>query len=269
MDERPPLLTFVGIDVAKDRLDVALRPQGEPRHVPNDTDAMAGIVTWLLAVAPEVLVVEATGGDEAPLVAELGVAKLPVAVVHPRQGRHFATASGQLAKTDRLDAEALAHCADAVRPTPRPLPDLAAQELPSPLGTPTGTDWDAGGGGESSGSDACPHRPGASPGAPGLAERGGEGGRSRDPPTGRSESAVARSGRPLADRPWRGSHHRTDPASGSARAGSSLAWTDRRLGRRGAAQSGFRGSAGTAQHLGGTSHRAGRAVSGSVARDPL
>ena len=81
MDQRPPLLTFVGIDVAKDSLDVALRPQGEQRHVPNDTDAIAGIVTWLLAVAPEVIVVEATGGYEAPLVAELGVANLPVAVV--------------------------------------------------------------------------------------------------------------------------------------------------------------------------------------------
>jgi transposase len=145
MDERPPLLTFVGRDVAKDRLDVALRPQGEPRHVPNDTDAIAGIVTWLLAVAPEVLVVEATGGDEAPLVAELGVAKLPVALVHPRQGRNFAKASGQLAKTDRLDAEALAHCADALRPTPRPLPRSGRPGAGCPLGTPTGTDWDAGG----------------------------------------------------------------------------------------------------------------------------
>ena len=108
MDERPPLLTFVGIDVAKDSLDVALRPQGEQRHVPNDTDAIAGIVTWLLAVAPEVIVVEATGGYEAPLVAELGVANLPVAVVNPRQVRNFAKASGQLAKTDRLDAEVTA-----------------------------------------------------------------------------------------------------------------------------------------------------------------
>ena len=88
MDERPPLLTLVGIAVAKDRLDVALRPQSEPRHVPNDTDAIAGRVTWLLAVAPEVLVVEATGGYEAPLVAEMGVANLPVAVVNPRQVRN-------------------------------------------------------------------------------------------------------------------------------------------------------------------------------------
>lgn len=129
MDERPPLLTVVGIDVAKDSLDVALRPQGAQRHAPNDTDASAGIVTWLLAVAPEVIVVEATAGYEAPLVAELGGAKRAVAVGNPRQGRNFAKASGQLAKTDRLDAEALAHFADALRPTPRPLRDLAAQEL--------------------------------------------------------------------------------------------------------------------------------------------
>jgi len=115
MDERPPLLTVVGIDVAKDSLDVALRPQGAQRHAPNDTDASAGIVTWLLAVAPEVIVVEATAGYEAPLVAELGGAKRAVAVGNPRQVRNF--------------AEALAHFADALRPTPRPLRDLAAQEL--------------------------------------------------------------------------------------------------------------------------------------------
>ena len=82
--------------------------------MPNDTEAIAGIVTWLLAVAPEVIVVEATGGYEAPLVAELGVANLPVAVVNPRQVRNFAKASGQLAKTDRLDAEVLAHFAGAL-----------------------------------------------------------------------------------------------------------------------------------------------------------
>jgi transposase len=76
-----------------------------------------------------VLVVEATGGYEIPLVAELGVANLPVAVVNPRQVRDFARATGRLAKTDRLDAQALAQFGQAVRPTPRPLPDEAAQAL--------------------------------------------------------------------------------------------------------------------------------------------
>ena len=129
METQPPAAIYVGLDVAKDTLDVALRPQGEQRHGPNSSDAIAEIVTWLQAVAPTLIVVEATGGYEVPLVAELGVAQLPVAVVNPRQVRNFAKASGQLAKTDRLDADVLAHFAEAMRPTPRPLPDPVAQEL--------------------------------------------------------------------------------------------------------------------------------------------
>jgi transposase len=119
----------VGIDVAKAALDVAVRPQGEERHLANDAAGIADIVGWLQALHPQVIVVEATGGYEAPLVAELAVASLPVAVVNPRQVRDFARATGRLAKTDRLDAQALAHFGQAVRPTPRPLPDEAAQAL--------------------------------------------------------------------------------------------------------------------------------------------
>jgi len=119
----------VGIDVAKAALDVAVRPQGEEWHLANDAAGIAEIVGWLRALNPHVIVVEATGGYEAPLVAELGGASLPVAVVNPRHGRDFARATGRLAKTDRLDAQALAHFGQAVRPTPRPLPDEAAQAL--------------------------------------------------------------------------------------------------------------------------------------------
>jgi transposase len=119
----------VGIDVAKAALDVAVRPQGEERHLANDAAGIAEIVGWLRALNPDVIVVEATGGYEAPLVAELGGASLPVAVVNPRQVRDFARATGRLAKTDRLDAQTLAHFGQAVRPTPRPLPDEAAQAL--------------------------------------------------------------------------------------------------------------------------------------------
>jgi transposase len=119
----------VGIDVAKAALDVAVRPQGEERHLANDAAGIAEIVGWLRALNPDVIVVEATGGYEAPLVAELGSASLPVAVVNPRQVRDFARATGRLAKTDRLDAQTLAHFGQAVRPTPRPLPDEAAQAL--------------------------------------------------------------------------------------------------------------------------------------------
>jgi transposase len=118
-----------GIDVAKATLDVAVRPSGEHRHMTNDAAGIAELVAWLRIVGPRVIVVEATGGYEAPLVAELGLAALPVAVVNPRQVRDFARATGRLAKTDRLDAHVLAHFAEAVRPTPRPLPEEAAQEL--------------------------------------------------------------------------------------------------------------------------------------------
>jgi transposase len=117
----------VGIDVAKATLDVALRPRGEERHVANDPTGIADVVGWLQVLRPQVSVVEATGGYEAPLVAELGVAQLPVAVVNPRQVRDCARATGRLAKTDRLDAQVLAHFGQAVRPIPRPLPDEAAQ----------------------------------------------------------------------------------------------------------------------------------------------
>jgi transposase len=126
---KAPEDVVVGIHVAKAALDVAVRPSGEERQLANDPDGIAAVVAWLQTVRPRVIVVEATGGDEAPLVAELGVASLPVAVVNPRPVRDFARATGRLAKTDRLDAQTLAHFGQAVRPTPRPLPDEAAQAL--------------------------------------------------------------------------------------------------------------------------------------------
>jgi transposase len=119
----------VGIDVAKAWLDVAIRPSGDQRRVGNDAAGIAEAVARLQTVGARVIVVEATGGYEAPLVAALGVAALPVAVVNPRQVRDFAKATGRLAKTDRLDAQVLAQFGEAVRPTPRPLPDEEAQAL--------------------------------------------------------------------------------------------------------------------------------------------
>ena len=110
----------VGIDVAKASLDVAMRPSGEERHVANDAAGIAEVVAWLQTSGPRVIVVEATGGYEAPLVAELGVAALPVAVVNPRQVRDFARATGRLAKTDRLDAHVLAHFAPGGAPHSSP-----------------------------------------------------------------------------------------------------------------------------------------------------
>jgi transposase len=124
-----PEEVVVGIDVAKAALDVAVRPSGDERHLSNDSAGIADLVGCLRALSPHLIVVEATGGYEAPLVAELGIAHLPVAVVNPRQVRDFARATGRLAKTDRLDAQTLAHFGHAVRPTPRPLPDAEAQAL--------------------------------------------------------------------------------------------------------------------------------------------
>lgn len=120
---------FVGIDVAKDRLDVHLRPMGEAFAVARDGDGLAALIERLAKLAPGLIVLEATGGFEATVAAALGAAGLPLVVVNPRQIRDFARATGRLAKTDRLDAEAIARFAEAVQPEPRPLPDEAARRL--------------------------------------------------------------------------------------------------------------------------------------------
>lgn len=125
----PALPLFVGIDVAKDTLDVAVRPTAETWTVGNDEAGIAALVTHVQTLAPTLVVLEATGGFQAALTAALAAAGLPVVVVNPRQVRAFAHATGILAKTDRIDARVIAHFADAVRPTPRPLPDAATQDL--------------------------------------------------------------------------------------------------------------------------------------------
>ncbi|MBI5854710.1 MAG: IS110 family transposase [Nitrospirae bacterium] len=119
---------FVGIDVSKVRLDLALRPAGR-FSAPNDEAGCAQILERLRAVSPTLVVLEATGGLEIPLTGVLAAAGVPVAVVNPRQVRDFAKATGQLAKTDALDAQVLAHFAEVVRPDPRPLPDEQTQRL--------------------------------------------------------------------------------------------------------------------------------------------
>ena len=121
--------TLVGIDVAKDRLDVHLRPGGQAFAVGRDDAGLEALVERRAAVAPALVVLEATGGFEITVAARLASAGLPLVVVNPRQIRDFARATGRLAKTDRLDAEAIARFAEAVRPAPRALPDAAAQAL--------------------------------------------------------------------------------------------------------------------------------------------
>jgi transposase len=120
---------FVGVDVSKAHLDIAVRPSGERWQVRNDPAGCAGLVERLTALAPALIVLEATGGYEAPAAAALAAAGLPVVVVNPRQVRDFGKASGKLAKTDAISAAILAHFADAIRPPVRPLPDATTQTL--------------------------------------------------------------------------------------------------------------------------------------------
>lgn len=124
----------VGIDVAKARLDVAVAPGGDGWSVANDADGLRALVARVHAAAPELVVLEATGGYERALVAALAAARLPLVIANPRQVRAFARAIGQLAKTDRLDAALLARFGQQVRPTPRPLPDATVQVLDALLG---------------------------------------------------------------------------------------------------------------------------------------
>lgn len=122
--------SVIGIDVAKRQLDLAERPSGARWTAMNDVGGIAGLVERLQAAGPlALIVVEATGGYEIPLVAALGAAGLPIVVVNPRQVRDFARAVGKLAKTDAIDAEVLAHFGEAVRPEPRPLPDELTLEV--------------------------------------------------------------------------------------------------------------------------------------------
>jgi transposase len=111
-----------------------VRPSGERGAVPNDADGVGTLVEQLQALQPTLIVLEATGGLERAATVALATAGLPVVVVNPRQARDCARATGQLATTDALDARALAHFADVIRPTPRPLPDAQTQELRALLG---------------------------------------------------------------------------------------------------------------------------------------
>ena len=120
---------FVGIDVSKARLDVSIRPTGKRDSVVNDKVGIKALVKRLEEIRPTLIVMEATGSMERQVSAALGGAGLPVVVVNPRQVRDFAKATGQLAKTDSIDALVLARFAEAVRPAVRPLPDEVTLEL--------------------------------------------------------------------------------------------------------------------------------------------
>lgn len=123
-----PPQVFVGIDVSKLQVEVALRPEGQ-FVVANDETGCAQLVERLRAVSPTLVVLEATGGYEMPVTGALAAAQIPVVVVNPRQVRDFAKATGALAKTDALDARTLAHFAEVIQPARRPLPDEHTQAL--------------------------------------------------------------------------------------------------------------------------------------------
>jgi transposase len=119
----------VGIDVSKDRLDVAVRPHGEVFVVERNAAGLALLASRLGELSPHLVALEATGGFETVAAASLAAAGLPVVVVNPAQIRSFAKAIGQRAKTDPIDAAVIAHFAEATKPEVRPLPDAATRLL--------------------------------------------------------------------------------------------------------------------------------------------
>jgi transposase len=125
---------YVGIDVAKATLDVAIGSDGELVQVENNEAGISQLIQRLGEVGPTLVVLEATGGYESLVAGAIAGREIAVAVVNPRQVRDFAKATGVLAKTDRIDARVLARFAEAVRPEPRPLPTAEAKELEAFLG---------------------------------------------------------------------------------------------------------------------------------------
>lgn len=121
--------TFVGIDVSKGTLDLCIEPAGETMHVDYDDKGISRVVKRLVELAPALIVMEATGGLETRLATELAANSLPVAIINPRQARDFAKATGQLAKTDRVDAATLATFARAIRPAVRSIKDADTRDL--------------------------------------------------------------------------------------------------------------------------------------------
>jgi transposase len=121
--------TFVGIDVSKSTLDLRIEPASETLHGAYDEQGMKAVCQRLAKAAPALIVLEATGGLETRLASAWVAKGLPVAVVNPRQTRDFAKATGELAKTDRIDAAVLCRFAQAIRPAVRPFKDADTRDL--------------------------------------------------------------------------------------------------------------------------------------------
>ncbi|WP_136800054.1 IS110 family transposase [Desulfosediminicola ganghwensis] len=124
---------FIGIDVSKTKLDIAVRPTKEKWSTANAPTEISALVKRFEELQPTLIVLESTGGLEIPLVSELAKKFLPIVVVNPRQVRDFAKATGKLAKTDSIDSEIIARFGEAIRPEPRPIKDEQARELDAVL----------------------------------------------------------------------------------------------------------------------------------------
>jgi transposase len=127
-EERVMNKVFVGIDVSKDILDVAIH-NGKKGSFPNTDQGFEEVYAFIAPFGPALVVIEATGGYQFRVVEHLAIHAIPVAVVNPRQVRDFAKATGKLAKTDRIDAAVIAHFGEAVKPEPQALKDDQAQNL--------------------------------------------------------------------------------------------------------------------------------------------
>jgi transposase len=125
---------YAGVDVSKAHLDLALTSSAEITRLPNSEKGISELVTRLQQAAPELVVLEATGGFEVPAAAALAAIEIPVVVANPRQVRDFARSTGQLAKTDTIDARILALFAERVRPNVRVLPDEETRALDAMVG---------------------------------------------------------------------------------------------------------------------------------------
>jgi transposase len=126
---RDQMDVFVGIDVAKDRLDVAVRPSGESFVVARTGAGISELTAKLAALSAQIIAIEATGGFETVVAAALAAAQLPIVVVNPAQIRAFAQALGKRAKTDPIDAAVIAHFVEATKAQPRPLPNQTMRLL--------------------------------------------------------------------------------------------------------------------------------------------
>lgn len=120
---------FAGIDVAKESLEVFVRPDNIRRSFSNDEQGRTSLACLLGKTGSSLVVLEASGGYEIPVVEVLALSALNVVVVNPRQVRDFAKATGKLAKTDAIDAEVIARFAEVIRPEVRPLKDEDTQRL--------------------------------------------------------------------------------------------------------------------------------------------